>query len=251
MSDLAPAPSQTSGRPCPPLTLPGAALFLDLDGTLAPIRPRPEDVGPDPAVTDLLRRLQDRLDGRLAVVSGRTIADVDRVLEGAVDVVAGVHGLERRTRSGVWRASPSPALPSALAELKRWAAGRDGLRIEDKTLGMTLHYRGAPALERDARAFAGDLAERHGLALQLGDMVAELKTPGADKAAAVRAFMAEPPFAGACPVFVGDDLTDEHGFRAATELGGWGVLVSARQHTAARDRLRDVPAVHAWLRAAL
>lgn len=234
----------------PPLDPARDALFLDLDGTLVGFRPRPEQVTADAALIALLRRTAKRLSGRLAVVSGRTVADVDRVLEGAVATVAGVHGLERRSGSGVHRAEPAPRLAAAVAELAQWAGERDGLNLEDKTLGCTLHYRRAPQHEADARTFAAGVAERHGLDLQLGDMVAELKTPGADKGRAVHAVMAEPPFVGARPVFVGDDLTDEHGFRAAVELGGWGVRVGAPRETVATYGLADPAAVRAWLGAA-
>ncbi len=82
-------------------------------------------------------------------------------------------------------------------------------------------------------------------------MVAELCTPGLDKGAAVRAFMDEAPFAGALPVFVGDDLTDENGFRAARALGGVSILVGPLRATDADMRLDSVPAVRGWLEAAL
>src|SRR5436309_9555266 len=91
----------TVGLPAPkPLQLGETALFLDLDGTLAPIAARPQDVRPDPRRTDLLERLADALEGRLAVVTGRTLADVDRILEGRVKAVAAVHGLVRRDSQG-------------------------------------------------------------------------------------------------------------------------------------------------------
>ena len=236
---------------CPPLDADRAAVFLDLDGTLAPFAPRPEDVRPDPELTGLLRRAGERLGGRLAVVSGRTVADVDRILEGAVPAVAGVHGLERRTAAGLTRAEPPAGLALAHRALQAFAADRPGLLVEDKGLAVTLHYRLAPAMAEEARRLALTLAAEHGLERQFGDMVAELKTPGADKGASVRAFMAEPPFARAQPIFVGDDLTDEDGFAAAQALGGYGVLVAATRETAARHWLPDVAAVRAWLGAAL
>ncbi len=243
-------PSAEAAPPPPPLAPARDALFLDLDGTLAPIMPRPEDVIAEPALTALLCEVDRRLGGRIAVVSGRTIADVDRILQGACSTVAGVHGLERRTATGQWRAEPAPGLVPALAELDAWAAQRVGLDIENKTLGLTVHYRRAPAQEADARAFVAALAKRHGLAFQPGHMIAELKTPGADKGVAVRALMAGPPFADARPIFVGDDLTDEHGFAAAAALGGWGVRVGAARDTAAVYALDDPAAVRAWLGAA-
>jgi trehalose 6-phosphate phosphatase len=94
------------------------------------------------------------------------------------------------------------------------------------------------------------LAEESGLSLQLGKMVVELRPSGADKGDALHSFMAEPDFAGARPVFVGDDLTDEHGFRAAAALGGAGILVGPARETAARYRLESVAAVADWLRSA-
>ncbi len=95
------------------------------------------------------------------------------------------------------------------------------------------------------------LAETYGLKLQLGDKVAELCTPGCDKGSAVRAFMEEAPFKGAFPIFVGDDLTDEDGFRAVQELGGLGVLAGPNRSTGAQRRLAGVEAVRDWLQAAV
>ena len=91
------------------------------------------------------------------------------------------------------------------------------------------------------------LAGKTGLAVQQGKMVVELRPRGADKGDAVRAFMAAPDFAGARPLFVGDDRTDEDAFRVAAELGGAGILVGPDRDTAAKWRLDDVAAVSAWL----
>ncbi|MDO8377649.1 trehalose-phosphatase [Phenylobacterium sp.] len=237
--------------PPAPLALANTALFLDLDGTLAPIAARPQDVTPDPRRTSILEALLGALDGRLAVVSGRTLADVDRILEGRVRAVAAVHGLVRRDADGeIARTTPHPALPQALADLRRFADSRPGLLVEDKQVSATLHYRGAPDQATAARAEASRIAAATGLALQPGDMVWELRTPGATKGDSVVAFLTQSPFAGATPVFVGDDLTDEDGFTAARALGGFGVLVGPARATAARLRLEDVDAALAWLEAA-
>lgn len=233
-----------------PLRASGAALFLDLDGTLAPIAARPQDVRPDPRRTHLLERLEDALAGRLAVVTGRTLADVDRILEGRIRCVAAVHGLVVREGDGQVRAAqPHPGLAPARDALRAFAARDPGLMIEDKGPSLALHFRLAPRLAADARAEARRIADRTGLVLQEGDMVEELRTPGPTKGDAVRAFMAAPPFAGAGPVFVGDDATDEHGFDAAARLGGFGVLVGRPRETAARFGLAGVGAVLDWLEA--
>ena len=243
-------------KPLPePRPLPGfgdVALFLDLDGTLAAIRPRPEDVGPEPWRTALLQRLEARLGGKLAVISGRSLDEVDRILEGAVAAVAAVHGLVRRRSDGALeQAAPAPGLPQARERLAALAAAHAGLHIEDKGLSLAIHFRQAPELAPEVRREAEAISLDSGLGLQLGDMVAELCTPGLDKGAAVRAFMDEAPFAGALPVFVGDDLTDENGFRAARALGGVSILVGPLRATDADMRLDSVPAVRGWLEAAL
>jgi trehalose 6-phosphate phosphatase len=238
-------------RPPALSSLSSAALFLDLDGTLAPIAARPQDVRPDPRRTALLERLKRALDGRLAVVSGRTLADIDRILEGRVQAAAAVHGLVHRDCEGLVRqATPHPRLPHAIEGLSMFAEQDVGLLVENKGVSATLHYRLAPAFAEAAAAIARRIAEDTGLFLQPGDMVMELRTPGPSKGDSVREFMRQPAFEGAQPVFVGDDLTDEHGFAAARDLGGFGVLVGAARPTAARYRIPDVEAVLDWLEAA-
>lgn len=242
----------SAGPPAPPaLELAGAALFLDLDGTLAAIAARPEDVGPDPRRNRLLAAIQQAAGGRLAVVSGRSLEEVDRILGGAVDCVAAVHGLVVRKGDGASRGlPPHPALGRAGEQLRAFARQDQGLLIEDKGLSVALHYRLAPAYADAAVALVAELARTTGLSRQPGAMVEELRTPGPTKGDSVRAFMAEPPFFGARPIFLGDDHTDEDGFIAVQALGGDGVQVGARGPTAARYRLPDVESALSWLEAA-
>jgi trehalose 6-phosphate phosphatase len=204
-----------------PLSLRECAVFLDLDGTLAPIAARPQDVRPDPRRTGILERLVAALGGRLAIVTGRTLADADRILEGRVPAVAAVHGLVRRDAAGVLHEKPPhPKLHEAAEGLRAFAARDSGLIVEEKGLSVALHFRLARQHASAVRACARRLAAETGLAVQDGDMVEELRTPGPTKADSGRAFMAEPPFQGATPVFLGDDATDEDGFSAARGLGG-------------------------------
>lgn len=244
--------SPTVSLPAPkPLRLSGAALFLDIDGTLAPIEDRPQDVRPDPRRTRLLEDLSVRLEGRLAVVSGRTLADVDRILDGRIAAVAALHGLVRRTAEGALRQPPPhPGLPQAAAALRAFVRRDPGLLLEDKGASLALHYRLARPYAAEARRLAARLAAETGLTLQRGDMVEELRTPGHAKGDAIEDFMRGAPFAGAEPVFVGDDVTDEHGFAAVARLGGFGVLVGRPRQTHARFGLRNVGDVLAWLEAA-
>ena len=250
-ADEALSVSEPPERP-QPLELEGVGLFLDLDGVLAPIAARPEDVVPVAARTRLLRALQEALDGRLAVISGRTIADLDRILDGSVVALAGVHGLERRGVDGrLWRAEPSKALGEVRSAFASLTQAWPGVQIEEKGLSIGIHYRAAPAALPAVREVVDSLAPTVDLTLQWGNMVAELRTPGPDKGDALTAFMAQPPFAGARPIFVGDDLTDEHGFAAAAAAGGYGVLVGPSRPSFARARLENVEAVYDWLSAAV
>jgi trehalose 6-phosphate phosphatase len=227
-------------------------VFLDLDGTLAPIAARPDMVGPDSRRNALLGELSRALDGRVAIISGRAILEVDRILDGCVACVAGLHGLERRgPGGGVQTAEVHSGLAAALPAARAFAADYPAMLVEDKKLAIALHYREAPETAAQAVDFARRLAWMTGLKLQEGQMVVELRSPGDDKGDMVRAFMAEDPFKGHRPLFIGDDLTDEDGFAAAAKLDGYGVLVGSPRQSLATGRLPDVDAVLDWLQDAI
>jgi trehalose 6-phosphate phosphatase len=228
--------------------LDGAALFLDFDGTLVELADSPAAIRVPEGLRPLLERLSERLEGRLALVSGRSIADLDSHIGRCGIAVSGSHGLELRFADGSELPLAAPAgLAAAQAELAAYAAADPRLLVEEKPASVALHFRRAPERAGEAEALAAALAERTGLALQPGKMVVELRPEGADKGDALRRLMTEPPFAGARPLFVGDDLTDEHAFAAAAELGGGGILVGPPRGTAAAWRLSDVAAAAVWL----
>lgn len=234
--------------PSPPTQVRGLALFLDMDGVLATFAPTPDQVMPDPRRTAVLRRLGPLLEGRLAVISGRTLSEIDRITEAASPAASGVHGLEIRLRRGEVRTrAAAPAVRTAVAAFHAFAEAHPGVIVEDKGVATGLHFRQAPDAAAAAERLARDLAAETGLILQPGHMIFELKTPGTDKGTALTALMAETPFKGGVPVMFGDDLTDEHAFRAAEALGGFGVLVGPMRETAARYRLDGVPQVLDWL----
>ena len=199
-----------------------------------------------------LLHVRKAIGGRLAIISGRDITTLQQLLSIDGIGLAGVHGLER-IRAGGDDSGCRPVITANMQQARRdlnaLVASRPRLLIEDKGIGIALHYRDAPELEDVARETIQAVAERHELKVQAGKMVYEICEPGPDKGDAVRAFMAEPPFAGARPIFIGDDDTDEVAFAAADALGGFGILVGNRP-TAARYRLADVAAVEAWLWAA-
>jgi len=236
----------------PPRLTAAAALFLDFDGTLAPFAPRPQDVVIAPYLQELLWRIRLRLSGAMAVVSGRPIRDLDRFLKGAVLAAAGIHGLERRRADG--RMESLGADAGAMLDGLRVAASdladrRRGVLVEDKGVSVALHCRRAPDAMQDclflaARAVTADASRLESVA---GEFVVEVRLKGADKAAAVRAFLGEVPFAARTPVFVGDDLTDETAFLEVRRLGGTAVIVGPRRPTVAQYALSSVHDVHDWL----
>ena len=233
-----------------PLPEPGArwALFLDFDGTLVEIASAPDLVRVPPALPSLLQTLAERLDGALAIVTGRPIAQIDDLLWPARCAVAGLHGLERRRADGsLDRRPPDPALESLRARLIPFVAARPRLLLEDKILSVALHYRNAPEREAECRAeMQAALAELPGLDLLDGKMVFEARPYGMDKGNAITAFSTEPPFRGRLPVFLGDDRTDEDGFRVVQAHGGLAIKVGAGE-TVATFRAAGVGEAQKWL----
>jgi trehalose 6-phosphate phosphatase len=235
--------------PSPPAgLLEGAALFLDFDGTLIELAETPDAIEVAPSLAPLLGRLRDRLAGRVAIVSGRSLSDLERYLPVSDIAFSGSHGLELRLPGGAEFPLHAPReLDEVLARVRSFADERHGLLVEEKPAGVALHYRRAPQEAQRVGDFMEMLARQQSLTVQRGNMVVELRPAGADKGDAVRAFMGEPEFAGSHPIFLGDDLTDEHAFAAVDSLGGAGILVGAERVTAARYRLPSVKAVAEWL----
>jgi len=222
------------------------ALFLDFDGTLVDIAPAPDAIVVPPGLPALLAVLHGRLGGALAVVSGRPIAEIDRHL-GFELPAAGLHGLEQRLAGAVVRPEPPSGLAAVRTAIAAAGVAADGVLVEDKGASIALHYRDVPARGPATVALARRLVGADpDLAVLAGKMVVEIKPKAASKAAAVHRFMGEPPFAGRRPVFVGDDVTDEDGMRAALAAGGRAVKVGPGV-TVATDRLADPAAVAAWL----
>lgn len=244
-------------RPSPRSDLPGAArnwaYFFDLDGTLVDFADAPSHIVADSALRDMLCALHDSAGGAVAIITGRTIADIDSHFPALRLPTAGQHGLERRDAAGKLsiHLSPAPGFDRARRRLVDEVTRHRGLLLEDKGLSLALHYRQAPRLASYAHRLVHRLQATLGeeYVIQSGKRVVELKPAGRDKGAAILEFMQETPFQGRLPVFIGDDSTDEFGFATVNRLGGHSVKVGPGA-TAAVWRLPNVAAVHAWLRSA-
>jgi trehalose 6-phosphate phosphatase len=243
-------PASTRRRQALPAPPSPAAYFLDLDGTLLEIVDRPFDVRVETELRETIAALAQHTGGAFAIITGRSVADVDALFPGLHLATAGQHGLERRTAQGGWQqhALHSHGLQQARHRLHTLVTRHPALLLEDKGLSLAVHYRAAPALAGYVHRVV------RGLQLQLGDdfcvqagkRVIELKPCGRDKGDAVRDFMQEVPFRGRIPVFIGDDVTDEFAFAVVNELGGVSVKVGGGR-TIAQWRMPDVTTVRQWL----
>jgi trehalose 6-phosphate phosphatase len=233
-----------------PAPRPDWAYFFDIDGTLVDIAPSPSEVRLERELIELIERLYKVTGGALALISGRSIADIDSIFHGMTLPVAGQHGIERRNARGQLSRHEFSLerLDEPRARLEEVAARHRGLLLEDKGLCLALHYRQAPALASYAHRLMRTVQSEVGpdYTLQRGKKIVEIKPSGRDKGKAVTEFMAEKPFQGRLPVFVGDDATDEYGFAVVNSLGGHSIKVGGGR-SAARWRIRDVDTVRAWL----
>lgn len=234
------------------LPLRQVALFLDLDGTLAEIRARPEDVQPKLDRSALLERATQALGGRVAIISGRPMEDIDHILGRACLAVAGGHGLQRRSAAGEVEAiEDHPRIDFAAEILSEIARRCDGVCVEHKGESVALHYRGAPRAEAAILECVERLALAEALVIQREELAIELLTPGPDKGAAVTRYLTELPFKDHTPIYIGDALNDESAFKAVTAHGGLGVLVGSRRPTLATRSLATPAEVRAWISTAI
>jgi trehalose 6-phosphate phosphatase len=244
------ASRDTLPGPAPDLIDKDSALFLDADGTLLAFADDPEAVALADGLLDTLDCLHAALGGALSLVSGRAISDLDRIFKRPHWAAAGQHGMERRDAAG--RVVTLPVNAAELASLREtahaMAAEWPGVRVEDKSWSVAWHCREHPDYEPALARRAPELVARFpGFELQPGSYVFEFKPRGMDKGVAVAAFLDEPPFRGRRPVYLGDDLTDEHGFAVVNARGGASVRIGARTPSQAAFTLSSPADVHAWL----
>jgi trehalose 6-phosphate phosphatase len=236
-------------RPLPQLSA-NAAFFIDFDGTLVAIAPKPHLVKVEPRVRQLLQALHDRYDGAVAIVTGRPLEEVDTFLAPLDLPIAAEHGSVRRDAAGGLHEDDSAgvAVKAIVDHLGPVARSNPGLLLERKKTSVALHYRERPDLEAVCAAAAEDVALQLPQVVVLpGKMVFELRPKGIDKGTAVHAFLGEAPFRGRMPVYAGDDVTDEHAFAVVNDLGGVSIKIGAGE-TMARYRTHRAGLL-AWLQA--
>jgi trehalose 6-phosphate phosphatase len=225
-------------------------LFLDVDGTLIELSDTPLETFADGELKGLLGSVAERLGGAVALVSGRSVEYLDALFAPLRLPTAGLHGVERRKASGEMHGASfvDSQLNRARATLAALVQANPGTLLEDKGRTLAVHFRLAPHCESNVvdavNAIAAQLGTNYHI--QGGNMMLEIKPRGFSKAAAIKAFMQEPPFSGRKPVFVGDDLTDQAGFSTVEDQGGISIAVGERVH--GQYRIADTTGVRVWLR---
>lgn len=219
------------------------AIFLDLDGTLVEIAATPESVFVPKHLIDTLGSLRARLDDALAILSGRSLRSIDRLLHPLLVAAGGEHGAVLRLPGGeIAEADTRTVVPANWrALIHQQVESWPGILVEEKSHGLALHYRANPDLDTAVMALLEQLVESDPAFEILPALMArELRHRSINKGEALARFMATPAFSGRRPLFIGDDVTDEDAIAAADRLGGLGVRV--------HEAFAGEPArVRAWL----
>lgn len=227
------------------------AILLDIDGTLLDLAPTPREVWVPPGLAETLSRLHARTSGALALVSGRSLNDIDLIFAPEQFPAVGGHGAEMRI--SVDSEAVATHAPPMDKELKRRLAAiaklSPGILLEDKGYSLALHYRLAPHAEKAIYAAVSLIrADLPNAPIEVlpGKCVCEIKQSGFDKATGVRELMIHEPFRGRRPIFIGDDVTDESVFAIMPDLGGLAFSVGRRAQ-GVTDHFDEPRDVRAWL----
>jgi trehalose 6-phosphate phosphatase len=240
-TDTGPAPGELARR------LDECALLLDIDGTLLDLAPTPREVWVPPGLAKTLSLLTERTGGALALVSGRSLNDIDLIFAPDQFPAVGGHGAEMRV--SIDSEAVAVHAPPMDKELKRRLAAiaklSPGILLEDKGYSLALHYRLAPHAEKAIyEAVSLIRADLPSAPIEVlpGKCVCEIKHSGFTKATGVLELMTHEPFKGRCPIFIGDDVTDETVFAIIPDFEGFAFSVGRRAQGVAGhfDEPRDV-----------
>lgn len=225
------------------------ALFLDFDGTLVDIAPSPTSIQIPEELPSLLARLSAALSGAVAIVTGRSVTDLERYVAPTRPAIAGAHGAELRIAPGRFIATAAPIPPRAIDAVFDLCKGLDGVAVEIKRSSIAVHYRSnpeaAPLIEDGLRRLLGEGLED--FALRPGRKVYELVPAHVSKGAAIEALVRFPPFKGRRPLVIGDDSMDETAFEAAEKLGGMGLKVAGEHFSRDVADFDNPSEVRGWL----
>lgn len=227
----------------------GWALFLDFDGTLVDIAPSPGSIRTPEDLPALLERVSVAVGGAMAIVTGRSVGDIDSYLNPLHVVVAGGHGAEIRVGPNELVCAASPISPSMVDAVRALSTRFEGTSVEIKRSSIAVHYRSNPgaggALEGELRRL---LSEKYDdFSVCMGRKVCELVPSHVCKGAAIKALLTLPQFQGRRPIVIGDDLSDESAFAIAESLGGVALKVAGEHFSPEAADFREPSEVRDWL----
>jgi trehalose 6-phosphate phosphatase len=224
------------------------ALFIDIDGTLLDMAPTPDAVRVPPGLVETLARLKRSFNGAVALITGRRVADADRFFAPLQAIALGVHGAEARTEPRGATAMLADPVPRDLTGAVHGVArALPGILVEDKGVGLAVHYRHAPEARSTLEAELKRLVLRwEGFTVRPGRKVLDVAHKAHSKGTGLMRLMTLPRFRGRRPLMIGDDHGDEPALRAAERLGGIGLKVAGEHFRDGADF--DGPAsVREWL----
>jgi trehalose 6-phosphate phosphatase len=226
------------------------AILLDIDGTILDLAASPQQVWVPTGLRRTLARLDELTGGALALVSGRSLHDIDLIFSPLELAAIGGHGAELRAVAGAEPALHAPPLSGALKrKLASVTELGPGILAEDKGYSLALHYRLAPEKADAVRAAVEKICAdvpQGTIEILPGKLVVEIKQAGINKAKAVCELMDCAPFADRNPIFIGDDTTDEPVFGVISQFGGLGFSVS-RIIPGVNGHFDKPESVRAWL----
>ena len=224
------------------------AIFLDIDGTLIPYANHPNNIIVPKNLKYLLYNLRNKLNGALALISGRMVQDIQNIINPLKLSVSGIHGLEYTNNHGQYLRNNIEPIPLDIYKrLYTFSKNYPGSMIEKKNISVALHYRNAPGIEKKATSVINRIISGSDLKLLKGNKVLELVPKNSNKGKAINFFMNKQPFLNKIPVFIGDDVTDEYGFKSVNNLGGYSIKVGYQSNTLANFFIKDTTSVLKFL----
>ena len=222
------------------------ALFLDVDGTLYEIENSPSLIKPCFKLQKKLQTIRNRLGGALALISGRSLDDLDRIFENDKISVAGNHGAQLRDTLRLKEYQADPGKINGIAyKISELLNGKKNIEIENKGSNLTIHFRNSTIDRREINRIIMELVKCDpSLTFLKGEEVLEVKPLSHNKGTAISYYMKTKPFIKRRPIFIGDDISDEDGFETVNKIGGWSVRVGNYKRSKANFFLPNVKSVH-------